>query len=472
MFRAKRRSPTKSPDKQDENDKFAIATATLPSPSSRSNQQNHHAEQPRRISPKQVKKQLFRRKKMEKQGFREWCTLYKSVRLLAILGAIFFVISCSFTFLTARFASTQGSNGRLSVLTDNKPASKFQLYSKGAPECVPLTSTSQVTFTVVTQFSENRLWMMEHHCRRWKRGPISIAVLTGRTAQQVQLDLVRLGCAAEHVSVQTVSHGTEEDYPVNLLRNIAIAAVKTTHVVYVDVDFWESSDLFETLQLHRETLMQDFKTALVLPAFQLNRQCKEWKECPEKNVPVMPHGQDELLDLIYETAADRFDPTNAGGHGSTRYVDWMDQTASQLIPIECVLSNRYEPYLVFRYCRDVPPFQEAFTGYGKNKMTWVMHLRRAGWKFWQVGHSFVVHYPHLDSKARMRWNGGKNGIQLRKPVKSVDWLAFKRGQIDSTFLAFRKWLHEQVPDQTQIPMCQGALNDDERLWVDRESKSK
>jgi hypothetical protein len=308
--------------------------------------------------------------------------------------------------------------------------------------------------------------MLEHHCLRWKRA-ISIAVYTeGSTETALSLydQLVHMGCP-DSISVNTVTGYSEEEYPVNVLRNKALEAVKTSHVVYVDVDFWESVDLYENLLLHKDTL-KDPKQAIVIPAFQLNRQCREWRDCREKNVPVMPHSKDELLDLMIEHMANAFDPTNLGGHGSTRYKDWLDQRADELLPIECVNSNRYEPYLVFRHCHDLPPFQEAFTGYGKNKMTWVMQLRRAGYRLSQLGGSFVVHYPHLDSKARMHWNGGEGGVQMKKPT-DTDLAKFKRGQIDQTFSQFRSWLTENVPDETVLDKCADALNDDERLWIDR-----
>lgn len=48
----------------------------------------------------------------------------------------------------------------------------------------------------------------------------------------------------------------------------------------------------------------------------------------------------------------------------------------ELHPIPCFRSNRYEPYLLLRRCAPtLPPFAEAFTGYGKNKIQHVAHLR-------------------------------------------------------------------------------------------------
>ena len=285
------------------------------------------------------------------------------------------------------------------------------------------------------------------------------------TAQDIYDQVHNMGC--KDVTVQTVSGYSEQEYPVNVLRNKALAAVRTSHVLYVDVDFWESIDLYDNLQHHKAALAADPHLALVVPAFQITRQCHEWRDCREKNIPVMPHSQEELLELMVQRVADAFDPTNTGGHGSTRYRDWLDQSVDELLPIPCVKSNRYEPYLAFRYCQDLPPFQEAFTGYGKNKMTWIMQLRRAGYQLQQVGHSFVVHYPHLDSPARMHWNGGNPGQpMMRKPAQESSWQELKRHQVDATFVEFRRWLTTMTPDQTRLQQCGDAMNDDEKLWVE------
>jgi hypothetical protein len=338
-------------------------------------------------------------------------------------------------------------------------------------------SITDVEFTLVSQLSWNRLWMMEHHCERWKQD-MSIAIYIGNnetttssiiTKESILQELVAMGCR-DDIRVTLVSGYSDQEYPVNVLRNRALDAVRTSHVVYLDVDFWPSVDLHDVLQLHVELLKTDPKQALVIPAFQLNRQCREWRDCRENNIPLMAQQKSELLDLVIAHKGSPFDPTNAGGHGSTRYQDWLTQKTDELVEIPCVLSNRYEPYLVFRYCRELPPFQEAFTGYGKNKMTWMMQLRRNGYRFSQIGTAFCIHYPHLDSKARMYWNGGEGGVQIPKPkiTTGIDLQQFKRGQIDETFVQFRTWLEQHVPDRTVVGKCQdnSALDDDERLWVD------
>jgi hypothetical protein len=347
------------------------------------------------------------------------------------------------------------------------------------PMCTKLKA-ADVSYTLVTQLSHDRLWMMEQHCARWGPHPMSIAVLTNKTASSIHAELTAMGClSAQYISVQTLSllqDSSSEtqlvDYPVNVLRNMALTKVQTSHIAYVDVDFWESTDLYTNLMQNqvRHALAMDPKAALVVPAFMMLRQCRELRECPENNIPIMPHDKEELFDLFRHKNATQFDPSNRGGHGSTRYRDWMDQSSEELLPISCVLSNRYEPYLVVRYCQDLPPFQTAFSGYGKNKMTWVMQLVRSGYAFWQLGESFLVHYPHLDSSARLQWNGGAHGKQLSKPDPDSNLTDYKRAQTDQTFIEFRKWLYAEIPDETRISPCDDAMDDDAKLWVSRDDE--
>jgi hypothetical protein len=353
-------------------------------------------------------------------------------------------------------------------------SARFSAVGTG-PMCTALKA-ADVSYTLVTQFSHDRMWMMEQHCERWGPHPMSIAVLTNKTASSIHQELTAMGCplSEQFISVQTLSlqdSSSEQlaDYPVNVLRNMALTKVKTSHVAYVDVDFWESTDLHTNLMRDhvRHALAMDPKAALVLPAFQMKRQCKDLRECPEVNIPIMPHNQNDLFDLFRNKNATQFDPYNRGGHGSTRYRDWMKQT-EELLPISCVLSNRYEPYLVVRYCHDLPPFQTAFSGYGKNKMTWVMQLVRSGYAFWQLGESFLVHYPHLDSSARLQWNGGPHGEQLFEPERGHLITEYKRAQTDQTFVKFRDWLDDKIPDKTRIPKCDEAMDDDAKLWVDED----
>jgi len=438
------------------------------------------------------------------------------------------------------------------------PSPSFEQFSVQAQqECRAKLEAQDVTYTLVTQCSTDRLWMMEHHCRRWgSSNPISLAVYyvpnkksnETVTAESAHVEIVdqlttNLGCHPNQLSVQIIfpplrpAHHYHEfsndhydddmvEYPINALRNTALAAVQTSHVVFVDVDFWPSIDLHDVLMSDatRNALTtteteasssssslsssadqgdgpsliaeEPWKRTLVIPAFQLLRKCPESRKCPEDKIPIMPDNKEELLELFKQRELSPFDPFNRGGHGSTLYQDWLLQTSSrtiathELLSIPCVLSNRYEPYLVFQYCKQLPPFQTAFTGYGKNKITWVMQLIRSGYTMQQIPKAFVVHYPHLKSAARSVWNGGRGGQQLNRrdvvddddteaatddeeDVVSQNLLQYKRGMVDRTFVLFRTWLEKAVPNQRVLPKCSsGSMNDDAALWVAHRKKKE
>jgi hypothetical protein len=353
----------------------------------------------------------------------------------------------------------------------------FQRKTNSAPSCTASLREEDIAFTLVTQVSEDRLWMLTQHCHRWQ-GPISVAVFTDLPASQItkaitQESSVYGKCNVGQVMIQTFSKTrfTAEDYPVNALRNMALRGVTTSHFFYADIDFWASDDLLDSLQTDfmKQQLASDPKLALVIPAFQMSRVCKEERDCRPENMHKMPYSKQALVDLVRQHKASAFDPTNHGGHGSTSYSEWFNMAHGDLWDIPCILSNRYEPYIAVRYCADFPPYQEVFTGYGKNKMTQIMQMRRSGYLFSQVGGAFVVHYPHLSSATRNAWNHGKKKHDDLKEEEleggEVDWTQFKRGQVDKIFAEFRHWLDADVEDLSRVPMCPDALNDDEKLWI-------
>ena len=254
-----------------------------------------------------------------------------------------------------------------------KSPDKFQLHTPHAPACSEPLDETRVSFTLVSQLSYGRLRMIGHHCKRWGDNPISIVVITDKTAVSVKAELVSMGCSEEHMTLQTVSK-TEYDpdgtqYPVNLLRKLALSAVKTSHIVYADVDFLPSTELHSIIsnQATKERLASDSKLAVVIPAFELNWPCKddddaEVGDCTQilkKNLDMSQH-KEGLVALLGTGAASEFHIKNfRRGHGSTKYSMWQNQENGAFFDLPCIKSNQYEPYLALRYCSELPPFQEG-----------------------------------------------------------------------------------------------------------------
>lgn len=386
----------------------------------------------------------------------------------------------------------------LDIKSALKNPGNFKLDSPNAPSCDLMLNQSTVSFTLALQLSADRMWMLPHHCKRWGKNPISAVILSDNDATTMKERAVSAGCMEEYLTVKVVKKskydpkGTE--YPVNILRNLALSAVNTSHVVYADMDFWPASNLYSTLSHAnvKERLLLDPHLATVIPAFQMERQCEKVKDCRDENIPRMPTDRASLFELLKTRDAAFFDFRNYGGHGSTKYHTWKDQEEGTLVDLPCILSNRYEPYLAVRYCKDLPPFQEGFKGYGKNKMSWVMQLRRRGYIFSQLGGTFFIHYPHLHSKARKEFDYKSNSVHHKslKPkirnetlrqgrflgmneyhqrlgggkTKIKDHLSNnQRARVDKLFVLFRRWMELFVKDEARTPICEDAQNDDHLL---------
>jgi hypothetical protein len=444
-----------------------------------------------------------------------------------------------------KIGSNSSSNSKATTTIPGASSSLFQLESEEAPRCNSNDpgSPSDIDTTLVTQLSDDRLWMMEHHCERYGPKAMSIAVYSNHTLEEIVTELKGMGCRVNGdendngngndydnegalVSVKVLdahTHGAWNKYPVNDLRNLALKGVKTTHITYIDVDFWPSEDLYEAiLSLPiQQRLFDDPKLALVIPAFQLHRKsdCRdETQDCREEHVPLMPKTTNELKQMVVDRTVEVFDPTNRGGHGSTNYGHWFENQvhlpnnsdeageksssgSSGLYEIPCLKSHRYEPFVTIRYCRELtPPFQRTFSGYGKNKMTWMMQVVASGFVFSQVSGAYLVHYPHAISKSRQDWNkapkelvqssnGGdsssgnqnndnsnsnSNNYSVRKPKKSDGDLGFEnyhRGKVDDLYIRFKEWLAEAIPeDKARLAMCDSAQDDDTKLWIDPNRK--
>lgn len=322
----------------------------------------------------------------------------------------------------------------------------FLSKSLGAPKC-DLIDESEIDFTLVTQLSPDRIWLMEEHCKRWGDHPISIAVGGHVPRSGITRALRGLGCNMDKIHVEVVWIGEGDEYPVNELRNRAMANIQTSHAVFIDADFFLSTNVYEKLQDQRKFLAADTKIAMVIPAFELRSFCSDISTCHKTLVSSMPETKEELLSIIHEDPSNvmvaQFDSKgNVPGHGSTKYGDWMEQDENnQVLSIDCLTSPRYEPYLVIRYCHDMPPFQNAFKGYGMNKLTWIQHLRHVGYTFYQVGHSFAIHFPHRKSSSWKKWNEERKGEE--RLATKADILAGK----------FYNWLKSSVPSHAVVPYC-------------------
>ena len=343
----------------------------------------------------------------------------------------------------------KSSVGYVPSLTETKSrdGKQFALAISNAPKCTNIRP-DEVTLTLVAQCDDERIPMVAHLCSRWN-GPLATAVFTSQSKKAIAQNLVALGCRREQLLLIVLEPSTTHSalsYPVNHLRNLAVEQVTTTHMVVMDVDFLPSDALESIIQNEtiRTLLASDYKHALVIPAFEYISKCQSNCSSQAELLSKMPRSKNDLIHRLAAGECAVFHNYWPPAHDTTDYAAWKQQAFGSLVSIPCIKSNHYEPYLIVRKCQELPPFQEAFTGYGFNKASFTMHLQAAQYRFSQVGGIFCTHFPHSESKAKQAYNRNKHGrsghrLQMERLVKS-----------------YASWLNTTYwPSQPVVPPCAG-----------------
>ncbi|XP_008936798.1 PREDICTED: glycosyltransferase-like protein LARGE2, partial [Merops nubicus] len=124
--------------------------------------------------------------------------------------------------------------------------------------------------TLVAQLSMDRLQMLEAICKHWE-GPISLALyMSDAEAQQ----FLRYAQASEVLSARRnvayhIVYKEGQFYPINLLRNVALANTHTPYVFLTDIDFLPMYGLYDYLRNSIQQLgLPQRKAALIVPAFE------------------------------------------------------------------------------------------------------------------------------------------------------------------------------------------------------------
>ncbi|XP_055456342.1 xylosyl- and glucuronyltransferase LARGE2 isoform X3 [Psammomys obesus] len=236
--------------------------------------------------------------------------------------------------------------------------------------------------TLVAQLSMDRLQMLEALCRHWP-GPMSLALyLTDAEAQQF-LHFVETSpvlSARKDVAYHVV-YREGPLYPINQLRNVALAQALTPYVFLSDIDFLPAYSLYDSLRASIEQLGSRRKAALVVPAFETLQYRFSF-----------PNSKAELLTLLDAGSLHTFRYHEwPQGHMPTDYPRWREAQA----PYRVQWSADYEPYVVVS--RDCPRYDPRFVGFGWNKVAHIIELDAQDYELLVLPEAFSIHLPHAPS---------------------------------------------------------------------------
>eukprot|EP00977_Amphora_coffeiformis_P011396 scaffold2760_cov167-Amphora_coffeaeformis.AAC.10 len=302
---------------------------------------------------------------------------------------------------------------------------------------------SLVQTTLVTLLDVERLWMAKHICARWKDPIVMIMYFADENEYSNAAESfgqeMKMECS--HVNllffVDDSSPGKKKaPYPINLLRNLALEEVQTSHVLLTDGDFLPSRELSteiaKALELRkgarrRLNITEEHRDALVVPSFQIEfqeeSQQHQFLENPNEMAQHIPSTFERLQRCVNTTVCSVFqEREKPERHSSTRarrwlQKDWYEELSSSseesirnIKPLTCTASPQYVPYMVLPWCPNrqsaqrsepiSPLYDERFVGHGNSKIQYVEHIRHLMYDFMVIPKGFLVHAPHGPSTNR------------------------------------------------------------------------
>ncbi|KAF3822032.1 hypothetical protein GH733_007406 [Mirounga leonina] len=218
--------------------------------------------------------------------------------------------------------------------------------------------------TLVAQLSMDRLQMLEALCRHWP-GPMSLALyLTDAEAQQFLrfVEASAVLSARQNVAYHVV-YREGPLYPVNQLRNVALAQALTPYVFLSDIDFLPAYSLYDDLRASIEQLKlgSERRAALVVPAFETLHYRFSFPSSKAEVLALLDSGS--LYTFRYHEWP--------RGHAPTDYARWREAQT----PYRVQWAADYEPYVVVP--RDCPRYDPRFE-----------------YELLVLPEAFTVHLPH------------------------------------------------------------------------------
>nr|XP_002128775.1 LARGE xylosyl- and glucuronyltransferase 2-like [Ciona intestinalis] len=246
-------------------------------------------------------------------------------------------------------------------------------------------SNSATDVSIIVHLTIDRLTVFEAMCKHWE-GPISAAFFTTDAEAQTLVDFVKLSPVlmdrtniGYHIVYKNSNHAV---YPINLLRNVALKQAVTDHVFLYDVDFVPMPGLFTYLTSYLAEHAKSPKTAYIVPAFE-----SFWYKFKVPQTKSVLHKQIDRG--VFTSFRSYMWPQ---GHAATNFSRW--KTAKEAYPVRW--ETNFEPYVVVKK-QNLPLYDQAFIGFGWNKISHIIELDAAGYQFVVLPFGFIIHIPHAPS---------------------------------------------------------------------------
>lgn len=278
---------------------------------------------------------------------------------------------------------------------------------------------------IITQCSVDRLNRLKAMVQRWKNGVISVSIYIKNLNElfiikNIWNEFIKPKCNKNNISIfihLVFANDTNEYYPINYLRNIALKNCNNCQYVFLlDIDLIPSQDLYDKILNN----LPSEKELLVIPAFQFKKEHRT-------NIKYHPKNKKELVERYKNGDIEQFAIHFIKGHKLTDYQKWLNDTDDgyPCYNIDYDIKNKkhwyYEPYVVVKNDNNLSFYDERFTGYGMNKIIHIANLAiKQKYKFKVLKNGFVTSSKHAISNDRFNTYNSKRLAKERK--KWIDTL--------------------------------------------------
>ncbi|CAM9740232.1 unnamed protein product, partial [Hapterophycus canaliculatus] len=219
-------------------------------------------------------------------------------------------------------------------------------------------------------------------------------------------------------------------YPINQLRNRALAQAKTDLVLICDVDFRPchrlagvARSIGQSTAIHKRVSCG--LNCVVLPAFEVRDDDNAGDDNGDYGSRMGVERPDKLWwvntlsskgSLLQQWGEGRVVPFASRvwtqGHRASNFDKWKGAST----PYEVQYEEGFEPFVIMNRLL-VPPFDERFDGYGRNKVIFFYRLHALGFSFIVDPELFLIHAPHGRSDSWRRTFGSEAFIASSPPAR-------------------------------------------------------
>lgn len=264
-------------------------------------------------------------------------------------------------------------------------------YERPAVHLRSLKRGPENVLTIAVPLTADRVLRLEMLSKQFGGGSIAAAVAVSdeRELEVFTHAWVKKAWLREHVDVSFARRSGSKPLEINALRNMAIMIANTTFVAMLDVDMTPAPLVFDCLRDTDGTLLSgllpaDRQRVMVTSVFMMDTQQRA------------ANNKEELQNAMVQRAGSAY---CINSQKASRLKTWLRNDVTRITRFR----RDYEPYAIGRRAT-YPKYDERFSGYGFNKISWLLGAEAQGWEIGVIGNVFVTHLNHVENS----WVSGIN----------------------------------------------------------------